>query len=185
MVLQTDPGDEPDDTHLFLLDLATGGIIDLGDTGIDPTAVSRATKELSPGNPSTGPMSASIQDVRSLARLYSAAFDRLPKIAGLNHWVDTFESGTSIQDIAKKFYESPEFIEKYGTLDNRQFVEQLYRNVLGREGAPSGIDFWESHLDNDVPRERVLAQFADSIENKSKTEELFSEMRFEGGLWVF
>jgi hypothetical protein len=184
-VLQTDPGDTPDDTHLFLIDLTTGAITDLGDTGIDPIAVSRATKELSPGNPSTGPMSASVDDVRALARLYSAAFDRLPKVPGLNYWVNTFESGKSIQDIAKKFYESPEFVKKYGTLDNRQFVEQLYRNVLGREGAPGGIDYWESHLDNNVPRERVLAQFADSIENKSKTEKLFSDTRFEGGLWVF
>jgi hypothetical protein len=63
-------------------------------------------------------VTATVDDVKLIARLYSAAFDRNPKVDGLNFWVETFESGKSIVEIARKFYESPEFTKKYGTLNN-------------------------------------------------------------------
>jgi hypothetical protein len=130
-------------------------------------------------------MPVSVEDARSIARLYSAAFDRIPKFEGLSFWIDSFESGISLLEIAKKFNESPEFVDKYGPLTDREYVEQLFRNVLGREGASGGIDFWEGHLNNATPRARVLLEFAESPENISKTALTFANMRCEGGLWIF
>jgi hypothetical protein len=130
-------------------------------------------------------MSISIEDSRSIARLYSAAFDRLPKFDGLNFWIDSFKNGNSLVDIARKFNESPEFVDKYGPLTDREYVEQLFRNVLGREGEPGGIDFWEGHLDNATPRAKILAEFSESPENELKTAPRFANMRCEGGRWIF
>ena len=128
---------------------------------------------------------ADVEDVKSISRLYSAAFDRVPKTVGLNFWVDSYESGRSLVDIAKDFYRSPEFISRYGPLADQQYVEQLYRNVLGRPGAQGGIEFWIAHLANGVSRAKVLANFSDSPENVSKTDETFRDMRNENGYWIF
>jgi CubicO group peptidase (beta-lactamase class C family) len=130
-------------------------------------------------------VTAEVKDVRFIARLYSAAFDRIPKVDGLNFWVDTFDSGKSIVEIAQQFYDSPEFTKKYGALNNVAYVEQLFRNVLLREGNEAGIEFWERHLVNGVSRANVLAEFADSPENIAKTTETFADMRDLNGRWVF
>lgn len=126
-----------------------------------------------------------VEDVKQIARLYSAAFDRKPKIDGLNFWVDTFEGGKSIVGIAQKFYTSPEFTEKYGELGNVDYVKQLFRNVLGREGNEDGIIFWSEHLVGGTSRAIVLAEFADSPENIAKMRETFAQMQLVGGQWVF
>ncbi len=128
---------------------------------------------------------ATVEDVKSIARLYSAAFDRDPKTEGLNFWVDSYENGRSLVAIAKDFYASPEFTSKYGPLDNRKYVEQLFSNVLGRPGKQSGIDFWVGNLEDGFSRAKVLAAFADSPENVDKTSATFSDMRLLDGLWVF
>lgn len=130
-------------------------------------------------------MPAQAEDVRAIARLYSAAFDREPKVDGLNFWVNNYESGNSLVTIANNFYGSPEFTNKYGPLNNRQYVEQLYRNVLGRKGAESGISFWLAKLSSGTTRALVLAKFADSPENIQKTLETFANMRLSGSKWVF
>lgn len=128
---------------------------------------------------------AGVEEVRSIARLYSAAFDRIPKIDGLNFWVDSYESGRSIVGIAKDFYQSPEFTSKYGALSDQQYVEQLFLNVLGRPGSQGGIEFWTDHLSSGVSRAKVLASFADSPENIAKTSETFADIRLVGGQWIF
>lgn len=125
------------------------------------------------------------EEVRAIARLYSAAFDREPKVDGLNFWVNSYESGSSLTDIAGRFYGAPEFTRKYGTLDNTQYVEQLFRNVLGREGARGGIDFWVGNLEDNSTRARVLGRFAESPENITKTSVTFANMRYQDGQWVF
>jgi len=126
-----------------------------------------------------------IEDVKAVARLYSAAFDRDPKVDGLNFWVDSYEGGRSLIDIAKDFYNSPEFTEKYGTLNDRKYVEQLFRNVLGRDGAEQGIEFWSEHLSSGTSRAKVLAEFSGSPENVDKTTETFANMCMVDGMWQF
>jgi hypothetical protein len=125
------------------------------------------------------------EEVRAIARLYSAAFDREPEVGGLNFWVNSYENGSSLTAIAGRFYSSPEFTRKYGPLDNTRYVEQLYRNVLGRDGDSDGIDFWVGNLEETSTRARVLGRFAASPENVTKTTAIFSKMRYQDGQWVF
>jgi hypothetical protein len=134
-------------------------------------------------------------DARTIARLYSAAFDRYPDGPGLNFWVRSWEAGNSPLVIAEQFYQSPEFRGNYGPLSDRQFVEQLYINVLGRAGESGGIDFWLSKLTSGESRAGVLLGFSDSSENVSKTEQAFSLIAKAGdypdsgappgGSWIF
>lgn len=107
----------------------------------------------------------------SVARLYHAALDRAPDVGGLTFWIDALEGGRgSLGDIADGFANSAEFQEKYGSLNNRGYVEQLYRNVLDREGDAGGINYWTEVLNaGQLDRGDVLLGFAESIEHQVKT----------------
>jgi len=128
-------------------------------------------------------------DNANIARLYSAAFDRVPDAAGLFFWEDVYTknvsataksagyyvalaqtddgSGTSI---AGGFMQSSEFINRYGTLTDAAFVNAMYQNVLGRAPDQAGLNFWIDQIENHgQTREVVLVGFAESPENVSKT----------------
>lgn len=105
-----------------------------------------------------------------ILRLYRAALGRIPDSGGLAFWVSTYESGQSLSQIASGFRNSPEFIDLYGSdVDDREFVDLLYRNVLGRVGDPGGSNFWIGQLSAGASRDDVLAQFAESPENLVRT----------------
>ncbi len=126
------------------------------------------------------------EDARAVARLYSAAFDREPLPQGLNFWIKSLDRGRSLQQIASRFRQSPEFSSRYGDLDNGEFVRQLFRNILGREGAPSGIAFWQGKLEDGISQAQVLRRFSESPENRRKTDDLFAEMhRNSDGEWSY
>jgi len=59
---------------------------------------------------------------------------------------------------------SQEFQNTYGDLGNRAFIEQLYRNVLDREGDATGINAFTGALDGGQSRASVVIEFANSPE---------------------
>jgi len=137
------------------------------------------------------------QYVQDVARLYEAAFARIPDNGGLNFWIDQVENGqfgffdtpiranpgtqfptndqgglaipSAIAFLAESFVDSQEFQDIFDFnifFDSREYVEQLYFNVLDREGDIGGINFWTGLLENDFLEEAdVLAAFAVSPEN--------------------
>ncbi len=112
---------------------------------------------------------ATVANVQNIARLYMAAFDRIPDRPGFNHWVQAWEAGRSMQDIAEAFYRSPEFARHYAPLSDQQFLQQLFANVLGRHGTPSEIEMWLEAIAGGDSRARVLLNFARSPENIRNT----------------
>ena len=79
-------------------------------------------------------------------------------------------AGATLARISEQFARSGEFTRRYGSLTNRQFVEQIYRNVLGREGDPDGIAFWTKRLDDRrMTRGAVMLNFSESNEYVTKT----------------
>lgn len=79
-------------------------------------------------------------------RLYQAAFDRLPDLAGLGFWIDARDRGVSAMEVANSFLDAPEFVRLYGSgLSNEQFATQLYVNVLHRQPDAAGLQY---HIDN-------------------------------------
>jgi hypothetical protein len=110
-------------------------------------------------------------NVDPVARLYSAYFLRTPDAQGLDYWVRRRRAGISLYRISSSFAGSSEFHRRYGTLTNRQFVELVYENVLGRPGDPAGVDFWTSQLDQRRrDRGAVMLGFSESNEYKRKTQ---------------
>lgn len=105
-----------------------------------------------------------------VARLYQAAFDRLPDFEGLDFWLGTRNAGSSVSTIAQAFTTSVEYQNFYRGLGNQAFVERLYQNVLDRPGESAGVNFWVGTLNNGATQAQVLNSFSDSPENISNTQ---------------
>jgi hypothetical protein len=100
-------------------------------------------------------------------RLYQAAFNRTPDLAGLGFWVYARQTDATLAGIAQSFVSSAEFTALYGQApSHRQLVSTYYRNVLHRDGEQAGIDWWVAQMDNGGDAAGVLLGFADSAENK-------------------
>ncbi|HRX69807.1 MAG TPA: DUF4214 domain-containing protein [Candidatus Competibacteraceae bacterium] len=109
--------------------------------------------------------------VAPTARLYFAAFNRIPDGAGLDFWVRRNRAGSSLTAIAAFFVESVEFVNRYGAgLSEAAFVDVLYQNVLGRVADAQGRAFWVAALTaGRMTRGQVLLGFSESPENRAKT----------------
>src|SRR5690606_15122491 len=102
-----------------------------------------------------------------VVRLYRAYFLRYPETEGPAFWEDQYRGGMSINQMSHLFSGTPEFRTLYGTLNNRQFVRQIYLNVLEREPEQKGWDFWTAELDSGRwKRGRVMTFYSESIENR-------------------
>ena len=174
------------------------------DTGLVMGSLYPAAPEetsMDPEDPITLP-NAPIQIVEEVALFFEIGLGRPPAPAGLTFWTQErldFENpggkpGRSSLDLAEAVFESDEFADNVGdpaALTDRELVESLFRNVLKREGAQAGIDFWTNEIDSGVrTRAEVLKAFAESAENRAKVPEL-SRLAFDPdaddgkGQWVF
>ena len=100
-------------------------------------------------------------------RLYKAALDRTPDERGLAGWIKFMDEGGALNTMAQQFINSQEFNVKYGALDNTGFINQLYKNVLARNGEPTGVAGWVGGLNNGLSRAEVLKGFSESAENQA------------------
>lgn len=105
-----------------------------------------------------------------IARLYLAAFNRIPDKDGLTFWLTVHRNGASDAQIADIFTRSPEFETKYGaSVGTDAFIELLYNNVLGRGSDQSGKQYWTKLIDAGMTRGEVLNSFAQSNEHKNNS----------------
>lgn len=102
----------------------------------------------------------------AVARLYQACLGRVPDIGGLEHYRLAVDQGYDLMHFTRSMIESPEFIARFGTLTNQQFVEQVYRFVLGRAGDAGGIATYTAALSQGYNRADVVLVFSESPENK-------------------
>ena len=107
-----------------------------------------------------------------VVRLYFAYFLRIPDYGGLTFWMDYFRAGHSLIEISNAFAGSQEFISRYGTLTNDQFVDLVYQNVLNRPADASGKAYWLGQLNAGMTRGEMMTGFSESAEFQSA---IFSE----------
>jgi len=101
-------------------------------------------------------------------RIYQAAFDRKPDLAGLGFWISRMEAGVSLDQVAHSFVDSLEFKAVFGANpSNAQLVDKMYQHVLHREPEAEGREYWLDKLDNAiVSRAETLKFFSKSAENQ-------------------
>lgn len=108
-------------------------------------------------------------------RLYQAAFNRVPDSTGLGFWMFALDQGSTLEQVAAEFINSPEFKNLYGgNQDNAAFVTALYANVLHRTPDAGGFQFWMNSLRSGATRRNLLAQFSDSDENRLRVKDALS-----------
>jgi hypothetical protein len=107
-------------------------------------------------------------DAGQAYRLYQAAFNRTPDIAGLGFQMSALDNGLTLGQVGDNFLHSPEFQATYGNLSNLQYVQQLYLNVLHRPGEDAGVQFHLANLNSGaIGRHDLLVQFSESPENQA------------------
>ena len=122
--------------------------------------------------------SQSDQNATQAYRIYKAAFDREPDQDGLGYWVNQLDNGMHLEEVASGFINSDEFKSLYGDAPtNSEFLDKVYKNVLGREPDDSGFDWWLSQMEGASGKtwEKVLADFSESDENKANVEHLIED----------
>jgi len=107
--------------------------------------------------------------VGPVGRLYRAYFLRRPDDRGLRHWINT---GMPLGAVSDTLAHSIEFLNRYGTLTNEEFVQLVYRNVLGRRAEDDGYRYWLDQLRRRKPRGNIMLGFSNSIEFIRKVESL-------------
>jgi subtilisin family serine protease len=108
--------------------------------------------------------------ISTLARLYFATYLRTPDFSGLDFWMRQRVAGQDLNWIAGFFTESPEFRSRYGNVGDLQYVDLVYRNVLGRSPDQAGYDYWIGQLQSrQIDRGRMLLLFSDSPEYRNNT----------------
>lgn len=109
----------------------------------------------------------SVADANTL-RLYDAFFLRTPEIKGANYWVGLTRGGASLDTLAYQFAVSDEFKNRYGSLDNREYVTVIYANVLNRPPDNGGFEYWLGLLnDGQLNRGGVVRWIAANSEFRS------------------
>ncbi len=105
----------------------------------------------------------SINEAR-ISRLYEAFFLRAPEADGLAYWTAQADSGVKLEVIASAFAQSAEFQGQYGSLDDQQFVELVYANVLNRTPDLDGLTYWTGLLGGGLDRGTAMVGFSESAE---------------------
>ncbi len=98
-------------------------------------------------------------------RLYRAFFLREADADGLGYWWGRQIGGMSLVDIAQEFAVEAEFVARYGSLNDPEFVQLVYRNVLDRDPDAGGLAFWTDELASGrLNRGAVMVGFSESPE---------------------
>ena len=97
-----------------------------------------------------------------IAGLYIAFFDRAGDEDGLEYWEDRASElgeGAAMSELAAGFASHPKFKALYDGLSNREFVEAIYENTLGKAGDIDGINYWTFELNSGMSKSDMVAKF--------------------------
>jgi subtilisin family serine protease len=102
-------------------------------------------------------------------RLYRAFLGREPDLLGAKYWIGASRAGASADVIASAFAVSTEFTQTYGRdLGNADFLEIVYRNILGRDYDRAGYDYWLRTMAGGLSRPATVRWIAAAPEFKQR-----------------
>jgi len=118
-----------------------------------------------------------------VVKTYIGALGRDPDFSGFSYWRQASESGAlatpaclagpppnntvafcSQQTLTSAFIASSEFSGTYGSLNNTQFVNLVYQNMLNRSVDPNGLNYWTGQLNAGLTRAQMMQAFISSFE---------------------
>lgn len=152
------------------LDVMDGGLARAGVvTGFSESGEFRNNTTAEAAVYATGADPASWSD--EVYRIYQATFARDPDAGGFFGWTDLLSSGTTLDEAIAGFTQGQEFLNTYGDVDDTQFVELLYQNVLDRAADAAGLQGWLDAMSGGLAREGVVQGFSESGEFRNNTQD--------------
>lgn len=122
------------------------------------------------------------ETVSPVVRLYFTYYQRIPDYAGLMFWVNSYAAGVTLNDVSNAFADAQEFIDKYGSLTNEEFVSKMYINVYDRQPDSGGLAYWTDLLDTkSLTRGQVMIEFSSAEEYLSiSANQVYATMTYMG-----
>ncbi|MBC9205954.1 DUF4214 domain-containing protein [Roseomonas aerophila] len=114
-----------------------------------------------------------------VVRVYGTILGREPEAKGLTYWVEHMQKGMTVAEVSESFFDSPEFIARFGGLSHQALVISLYREALGREPEAGGLAYHLARLDAGQDRGQIIANFVQSPEAARNF-----EAKHPAGVWV-
>jgi poly(3-hydroxybutyrate) depolymerase len=101
-----------------------------------------------------------------VGNLYATCLGRTGADHEIATWADLLKAGdVTGAKTAYGFFFSPEYVG--AKKDNRAYVTDLYKAIMGREPDTEGLETWISYLEKGTSREKVFAGFVNSDEFKA------------------
>lgn len=103
-------------------------------------------------------------------RMYKAAFNRAPDLAGLGYWIKQIDLGMGLAEVAQRFIDSSEFKTLYGNNpSNADFLGRVYGNAFGKNPDATSESWWinQMGINSSVAWNKVLSDLSESPENKA------------------
>lgn len=96
---------------------------------------------------------------------YRATLGRPADAEGVRYWISVLRGGTSPAEVAAAFYASDEYFRRAGGT-NRDWIRDLYVQILDRQPEKRGLDHWTAIADRGVSRTDVASAFHQSLESR-------------------
>ncbi|MGA0544542.1 DUF4214 domain-containing protein [Brevundimonas sp. VNH65] len=110
------------------------------------------------------------ENAHIVARLFNAAFSRLPDSGTLSYVTSILDNGGSMKSVLDLFMGSLEFTSRYGGLSNADYVAKLSMIALGRPMDKGTVGYLASQIDNGgMTRADMLFAFSESLEHRVRT----------------
>ncbi len=113
-------------------------------------------------------LSADASSKLRIQQMYVAYYGRPGDPGGIDFWADQLEqSGGNLSVIIDAFATSEEFTKRFGTLTNEQLVNNLYKQMFGRDAETAGLDWWTGQINSgDTTLASAAIQIADGAQNE-------------------
>jgi hypothetical protein len=131
----------------------------------------------SPGDVARGFLASREYQASLVEHYYGNFLNRSAEQLGFEGWAGALGSDTDTTRLTIGITTSAEYQGLYPT--NTAFVQSLYANILGREGAPSEVEGWAQSLAGGASRAQVALGFATSTESLTQSVQEFYQVFFQ------
>ena len=110
-----------------------------------------------------------------VAQQYACILKRPAEVGGMKWWSDQITKGGDKVAISDALINSAEGQHRYADKSNFEFIKDVYKSVLGREGEEGGLQWWSGQLDNGATRGTIYNEFIKLADNPKFVEPLAHE----------
>ncbi len=123
-----------------------------------------------------------------IAKIYIAAFNRVPDEGGLQNWLNQYTAGVmTYAQISQDFSNQAEYKAAYPSfMTSTEYITKIYNNVFGRTPDAGGLQNWINQIDNPtishIDRTTVMKSMLESASATGNTDGLRLNNQAEYGV---